>query len=305
MPSASPFDIRSVAVYNGHRDCIYALCAGFRPDTFITSGADGLVVEWDLQKPDEGRLLAQVEGSVYALFPDTENQVLYVGHNFKGVHRIAPIAGKELNSAAITNQTIFDLVVWKGLLFAACGDGQLVIMQADDLSVVRKVRVSGKSLRCLALHPILPILTIGASDFGVYHFNLETGLCSEKQVGHQNSVFTVCYDLNGQLFSAGRDAQIATWLEEKPTKKVAAHLYSIHHLAMHDKGKLMASASMDKSIKLWDMESLELLKVIDKGRHAGHGTSVNKVLWLPGRDLLISAGDDRSIRIWNIAYKEE
>jgi WD40 repeat protein len=304
MQNASPFAINSVAVYSGHRDCIYAMCAGFRADTFITSGADGLIVEWDLHKPDEGRLLAQVEGSVYALFPSKEEEVLYVGHNFKGVHRIAPIAGKELNSAAITNQPIFDLVVWKGLLFAACGDGQLVIMHAEDLSVIRKVPISTKSLRCLSLHPLLPILTIGTSDFGIYHFDLETGVCAEKHVGHQNSVFTVCYDFKGNLFSAGRDAMIVAWQEGKPVKKIAAHLYSIHHLAMHDKGNLMASASMDKSIKLWDMESLELLKVIDKGRHAGHGTSVNKVLWLPGRDLLISAGDDRSIRIWNIAYKE-
>ena len=57
---------------------------------------------------------------------------------------------------------------------------------------------------------------------------------------------------------------------------------------------------MDKSIKVWDAESEKLLKVIDKSRHAGHGTSVNKLLWSDYNDQLISASDDRQISVWDI-----
>jgi WD40 repeat protein len=59
---------------------------------------------------------------------------------------------------------------------------------------------------------------------------------------------------------------------------------------------------MDKSIKVWDLEELKLLKVIDKARHAGHGTSVNKLLWTPGQ--LLSASDDRSISAWDVEFKD-
>jgi WD40 repeat protein len=61
---------------------------------------------------------------------------------------------------------------------------------------------------------------------------------------------------------------------------------------------------MDKSIKVWDMEALKLLKVIDKARHAGHGTSVNKLLWTNYNDQLASASDDRTISIWNINFEQ-
>jgi hypothetical protein len=44
------------------------------------------------------------------------------------------------------------------------------------------------------------------------------------------------------------------------------------------------------------------LKVIDKARHAGHGTSVNKLLWTPNR--LLSASDDRSISAWDIELQD-
>jgi WD40 repeat protein len=59
---------------------------------------------------------------------------------------------------------------------------------------------------------------------------------------------------------------------------------------------------MDKSIKVWDAGELKLLKVIDRARHAGHGTSVNRVLWTGFRDQLASASDDRTISLWQIIF---
>jgi WD40 repeat protein len=59
---------------------------------------------------------------------------------------------------------------------------------------------------------------------------------------------------------------------------------------------------MDKSIKVWDAQAFRLLKVIDKARHAGHGTSVNKLLWTNFDDQLLSASDDRSISVWQIIF---
>lgn len=57
---------------------------------------------------------------------------------------------------------------------------------------------------------------------------------------------------------------------------------------------------MDKSIKIWEAATFRLLKVIDRARHAGHGTSVNKLLWLEYHDRLISASDDRTVSIWAV-----
>jgi WD40 repeat protein len=59
---------------------------------------------------------------------------------------------------------------------------------------------------------------------------------------------------------------------------------------------------MDKSIKVWNTEDMKLLKVIDRARHGGHGTSVNKILWL-SEHRLVSAGDDRNIIIWDIHFE--
>jgi WD40 repeat protein len=104
------------------------------------------------------------------------------------------------------------------------------------------------------------------------------------------------------LISGGRDASLKFWDTNTYQQKdnVIAHLFAINYLSFREDGKYFITCSMDKSIKVWDAESHKLLKVIDKARHAGHGTSINKVLWSTYNQSIISVSDDRSISIWEI-----
>ena len=80
----------------GHNDCIYALAEGFDPQFFYTGSGDGMVVEWDLLNPKDGKLIAKLPHSVYALEVDKENKLLFIGHNFEGIHVIDLQENKEI-----------------------------------------------------------------------------------------------------------------------------------------------------------------------------------------------------------------
>ncbi|MBV6643618.1 MAG: WD40 repeat domain-containing protein, partial [Cyclobacteriaceae bacterium] len=88
-------------------------------------------------------------------------------------------------------------------------------------------------------------------------------------------------------------------------EEIPAHMYAINHIHFRADGQYFVSCSMDKSIKVWDAHRFKLLKVIDKARHAGHGTSVNKLLWMPYNNWVVSCSDDRTISIWDVNFVDQ
>ncbi len=301
-----PFSVQKLDTFSGHRDAVYTLAIGAGPHQVYSVGGDGMVIGWDLTKPDLGELVAQVPASVYALAFDPVRQHLWVGQNFDGIHVIDLAQKREVASLKLTANPIFDLLIHENTAFAALGDGTVVVLDVAAFAVRRHLKAADRPARCLALNPLTGDLAVGYSDFTVKIFDLTTLDLKQVIVSHTNSVFTVAYSPDGQrLLSAGRDAHLKAWAATGGyalQHDVAAHLFAINHLTFSPDGRFFATASLDKSIKVWQPDSLRLLKVIDRARHAGHGTSVNKLAWSSYENQLLSASDDRKISVW--AFQE-
>jgi WD40 repeat protein len=183
------------------------------------------------------------------------------------------------------------------------GDGILTKWDIDKYRASESIVLSSKSLRAISKHPKLDLLAIAASDSNIYLLNSQNlELVRKIENAHDNSVFSLCFSPDGEyLLSGGRDAYLRIRLsnnnfEELPTQ--AAHLFTVNDIAYHPNGKFFATASRDKTIRIWDAVSFVLLKVIDSIRNAGHLKSVNRLLWVD--DVLISCSDDRSIIAWEV-----
>ena len=50
-------EVNKLQTLTGHNDCIYALTEGSDPRFFYTGSGDGMVVEWDLDLPKDGKLI--------------------------------------------------------------------------------------------------------------------------------------------------------------------------------------------------------------------------------------------------------
>ncbi|MBC3784360.1 WD40 repeat domain-containing protein [Spirosoma utsteinense] len=297
--------VQKLDTFGGHRDSVYTLERGTQPDQFFSTGGDGLVVRWQLSRPDMGELVAQVPASVYALALHPVSGQLWVGQNYEGLHLIDPVQKRETGSLKLTSATIFDIAFHKNDAFVALSDGVVVVLDAVQLVVRKHLKASDQSARCLAINPVERELAVGYSDTTVRIFDLETYGLKRTIPAHTNSVFTVQYSPDYQfLLTAGRDAHLKVWDVEQQYslhQDIAAHLFAINHLTFSPDGDLFATASMDKSVKIWDAKTYRLLKVVDRARHAGHGTSVNKLLWTDYQHQLLSASDDRTISVWKLS----
>jgi WD40 repeat protein len=199
---------------------------------------------------------------------------------------------------------IFGFLVLEDHSYISYGEDGRVCHWTMNHELCGQEKVSEKSVRCGVFINHEQIF-FGTSDHTIAIFDVKAFRKVYHWEAHGNSVFALA--ASGQtLYSVGRDALLKSWKLEDCTLQgeVPAHMYSIHGLNLNAERNLLLTSSMDKTIKIWDAENLNLLKVIDHERYESHTNCVNKVLWIDS-NRFISCSDDRKICLFNIEISDE
>jgi WD40 repeat protein len=302
----SDIQVHKIHTLTGHRDAIYTLQPSDDSSRIFSAGGDGMVVCWNLNHPEEGELIAKLPNSIYSLHYLTRENLLIAGQNYEGIHVLDWQGKKEVASLKLGSAAIFDIQSYHNDLLIASGDGMLTIVDTEAWVVKKKLLASEKNARTIAINPMAGEVAVGYSDNWIRIFDLDTYQIKREWAAHTNSVFRLVYNPDYKLLiSASRDARLKSWEVSQNyalKTEVAAHLYAINDLTFSPDRKHFVTCSLDKSVKVWEAEEFKLLKVIDRARHAGHGTSVNKLLWTSFHNQLISASDDRTLSVWHIIF---
>lgn len=298
-------EVKKIATLTGHNGSIFALANG-EANHYILSGAgDGWVVQWDLNNPDLGRLIAKADANIYSICFIQKKQLLILGDMNGGIHWI-PVANPEnQKNVAHHKKGVFALQNIENQIFSIGGDGVLTKWSLEKQKGEDSIQLSNQSLRALAYSKHRNEFAIGASDRNIYI--LDSTTLEIKQIienAHSNSVFSLSYHPDGKyLMSGGRDAILSAWDCENKFEclsKQPAHLYTINAIIYHPEGHIFATGSRDKTIKIWDTETFKLLKVIDTIKLGCHINSINTLFWSAFNNWLVSGSDDRTLMIWDI-----
>ncbi|MCI0751715.1 MAG: WD40 repeat domain-containing protein [Flammeovirgaceae bacterium] len=297
--------VTKIHTFTGHRDCVYTLERLSGAAQFFSAAGDGMIVLWNLETLADGQLIAKVPNSVYALHYHPASNLLIAGQNAEGVHLLDWQSKKEKGSLQLGKRSLFDIKSVDDFLFIAMADGSVVKVDLYKLQVIASTKNADQSARTIGVNFVKGELAIGYSDHFIRIFDFDLNLKYEWKA-HINSVFTLRYSADGNyLLSGSRDARLKLWDVNAmylQVEEIVAHMYAINHIEFSPDGSYFATCSLDKSIKVWDTSAMKLLKVIDRARHAGHGTSVNKLYWSAYENRLVSASDDRTISVWNIIF---
>jgi len=295
--------IEKIHACTGHNGALYALTRGQSDQHFLSAGGDGWVVEWDLNDPELGKLVASVETQCFSLCVLPDQNRIVAGNMNGGIHWIDRNAPEQTRNILHHKKGVYAVESIGTWLYSAGGDGFLTRWDAANARTIEGLQLSHQALRALSFSKQRSEIAVGASDQSIYLLDAETlAVRRILKNAHANSVFTLAYSPDGNyLLSGGRDAMLRAWdldhdyalLSEQP-----AHWYTINHLTFSPDGAFFATASRDRTLKIWDAKTFELLKVIDTLRFGGHTRSVNRLLWLP--EYLISCGDDRLAMVWKI-----
>ena len=290
--------------FKGHAWSVYTFCKGLDGDDFYSGSADKFVGSWNIKTEEFNGPLVKGSGSIYAILLEEKRQLLYVAQRDGVVLVVDLTKARPPKAIQAHDGDVFAISKDKeGRIFTGAGDGVLKVWTPDfDLLYAHKL--STKNIRSIHVSPYREEFYVGISDHTARVFDMKTITQKQVLLGHDNSVFTIETLDEDRIITSGRDAMIFVWENKNgewtTVKKIPAHNYTVNHLTLSPNQQFFASAGRDKTIKIWDAKTLDLLKVIDRSKFKdAHTHSVNRLLWFDDETLL-SGGDDRKILSWHI-----
>ena len=88
---------------------------------------------------------------------------------------------------------------------------------------------------------------------------------------------------------------ISTLAQDFPHTSLRGHTDNVTSVAFSPDGQILASGSTDETIRLWDVNTSELIEILE-----GHTDDVTSVAFSPDGQTLASGSTDETIRLWDV-----
>ncbi|MFK8045688.1 MAG: WD40 repeat domain-containing protein [Crocinitomicaceae bacterium] len=294
-------NITKLSHLTGHEGAIYCLAYNDQ-NRFFSGGFDNYVVEWNIDEPNTAKACAKLNSKAISLLFLKERNWLLAGQSTGGVHVIDLNKSKEINLLQAHNDMVFALFFDENCdrLFVGAGDGKISVWNLDSMQCEKLVKFNFGKIREIRKH------------FGLYYVGTESGsilivnreLQEIKLISEHLKNFSVnAIRFYGQkMLTGSRDGHLNEyiWIDSnfEILQKIPAHNYAIYSISESPCGNFIATASRDKSVKIWKSFDLTFLKKIDFKEMTGHVGSVNDIIWF--KNYIVSVSDDRSIIIWDV-----
>lgn len=169
-----------------------------------------------------------------------------------------------------------------------------------DWKVKEKLNLSERNLLCMDSQA--DQIVVGGADHALRVLRVSKKLSLmrtlyTKRSGHTEWVTCAVFLPDGKVASGGMDSKICVW-GGTLAKELLGHAGSVSKLLPLG-GSHLASASYDRSIKIWCTRTCKLLSSLH-----GHTGAVLDVV-TSGNQSLVTAGRDGSVRVWDINEGKE
>jgi WD40 repeat protein/uncharacterized caspase-like protein len=184
-------------------------------------------------------------------------------------------------------------------------DGKILASASFDQTVKLWNTQNGKLIKTLSGHQaqILSVafsrngklLAASTADGNVTLWQLSNNSLLKTLKGHPNNVTTVTFTPDNQIITASTDGRIKFWqVDGKLLRDIPAHTSTVYRVAVSQDGKILASASGDRTVKLWRIADGSLVKSIN-----AHSAEVRSVNFSPDGQTLASTSTDSTIKLWS------
>ncbi|MGV9011364.1 MAG: WD40 repeat domain-containing protein [Flavobacteriales bacterium] len=292
--------------FTGHKGPVYDLAPAGQPGAFLSASGDGSVVSWKVGNPENGITEARIGRAIFALLR-THKDLLYIGDEDGGLHVVDLATRHEVQLERAHVKGIFAIQeLPDGRLVVAGGDGAISVWTTGGVGdhrilLQRKIPLTDEKVRGLAMSTDGEFLAVACGDGTVRVLECTDFNELHTLTGHDKGANCVAWHPSKPvLVSGGKDGHLRLWRTGAHYQQLhafPAHKDTIYRIAFSPDGSRCATASRDKTAKVWDANSFELLRKLDRSV-GGHGYSVNALLWMGSR-ILLTGSDDKSTMAWD------
>lgn len=272
------------------------------------------------------RTLTAHRGPVNDLAITPDGQLLVSGSDDGTVRLWGLPEGKALKTLEKHSSEVWSVAISPDgrLLVSGSDDGVVYLWRLPDGKFLDTLKSQADALNDLAISPV-PLggytnqwLLAGGYGNGLIRlWRLPDGKILNTLNGHSAGVVKLAISPDGNLLASGsRDSMIQLWrlpgnapsrdgappIDSEPLQTLRDHTGSVNGLAISPNGRLLASASLDQTVRIWQLlegDKLNEVKLFKTLK--GHGDAVVDLAIQPNGPILASAGLDKTIRLWRLS----
>ncbi len=285
-------------LFTEHKDAVRTLKMHPEEKSLFSAGSDGRVFAWKMT--DDSAKAVEIYNSNSIIrtldFNSSGNYLLLANDNFE-THKINLATKSDTVHQDHTSFITALEVINNHTVITSSADGTIVIRNLKEGS--KEVINVGADVKDIALSPDKKQLAFVTSENKAGFVSLANNKISIFYEG-ENKFYTITYNHNGNLLAMGNSKGTIIQYsikEEKVIKELNAHNARINDLAFSKDDKLLASASFDGTIRVYDTNDLEKAPIVIKD----YSSWCMTLTFNTNNKYLYAGYVDSNIKKWNIA----
>ena len=287
--------------HNYHTDAVRAVCFSPNGKSIASAGNDGRLIlttigklqaetKYFLPQPLLIENLAfNKEGDKIAATTDMRSILIYD----VSIQNSKP---KQLTN--VHKDKISSIIWFKNQIITSGYDMELKITDDNTFQVTKTLRLPSKP-QCISLCEATNILVAACENGEIYTLDLSKGkeFSLLKKIPNVRLTSINCNKDGSRIVCGTSDGNVIIILMDNPEKNtipIVAHKSSVTNVKFHPVLNFIASASLDGTIKLWNLDIADEQPVI----FAEHDSWVWSIAFSENGDRLVSGGKDKTVKTY-------